>query len=234
MNWLNGIGKAINNTFSNVGKSISYGINSIGKALNILGSGTIQREINLSDEEKLMAEMADVAYKGYENYKNYTLDNELSFDGNYVYKNKDHNNDIIMALRGTDNKKDLISDIGILTNNQKYDKRFIDTLEQYNKVKSKYNNSNIRITGHSLAGSLTKHILKNNKDDNIKGFGFNSGQGLSFNEMFEDWMIKDNRFTNYKIGGDPVSALSTYGKVKYFDIGNKGILGNHSIHKFLS
>ena len=161
----------------------------------------------------------------------YKLVKSLSNDENSVYVNKDET-DVIYAQRGSHTAKDWLYDdvrlgadelTDIFERNtgipirKAGDKVFLPKRERrektnklYIKIKNMFPNANIHLTGHSLASSLTKHILHKHDDKNIRGYGFNSAPHRDFENKIKEKY--DYRYIPYRsksnIGtGDIVSSL---------------------------
>ena len=85
--------------------------------------------------------------------------------------------DVHIAFRGTDPKHlpDLISDGHILFGQEDSDSRFREANETYKKVKEKYPDRQIHLSGHSLGNSLAQSVFEKNCDDNLNMVGFNMG-----------------------------------------------------------
>jgi hypothetical protein len=175
---------------------------------------------------------------------NAKLDKKLSDDENSVYVENGGRN-IIWAQRGTARGKDIPDGIDIFRGMGMtgYDKLF--TSEMYGnvgsrkdkaekllaKIKDKYKNKKLHITGHSLGGALTKHILhKNPNDKTMYGYGYNSAHHRDFHKkqiVKEDERYKGYRTTR-KDGSDFFSALgdSSYLSTKHI----KGIDTDFLVH----
>lgn len=93
----------------------------------------------------------------------YFLDENLSTDKTKVYKTND--NEIIIANRGTSDKKDVITDLKLAFGYK--DKRFNEAKDILDKVKNKYPNSSIDTIGHSLAGVIAEELGKDPQIKNV-------------------------------------------------------------------
>ena len=206
--------------------------------------GKIGYETSLEATNKVYLPIAD------RDITNTKLDKKLSDDENSVYVENGGRN-IIWAQRGSTRLKDfVIDDVDILRGMGMtgYDKLF--TSEMYRnvgsrkdeaekllaKIKDKYKNKKLHITGHSLGGALTKHILhKNPNDKTMFGYGYNSAHHRDFHK--KQIVKEDERYKGYRTtrsdGSDPVSALgdSGYLSTKYVKgIGTDSLI--HSIDNF--
>ena len=100
------------------------------------------------------------------------------------------------------------------------------------KEKDKYKNKKLHITGHSLGGELTKHILhKNPNDKTMYGYGYNSAHHRDFHK--KQIVKEDDRYKGYRTtrvdGSDLVSALGDSGYLSTKHI--KGIGTDIFAHK---
>ena len=86
----------------------------------------------------------------------YSLDPDFSTDETKVFVN--HNDKkAVVAYRGTHLKgksalKDIGSDFALAFGMEKYNKRFQDSDKQFKKIKAKYPDFKLDVTGHSLGG----------------------------------------------------------------------------------
>ena len=100
------------------------------------------------------------------------------------------------------------------------------------KIKDKYKNKKLHITGHSLGGELTKHILhKNPNDKTMYGYGYNAAHHRDFHK--KQILKEDERYKGYRTTrtdrSDAVSAIgdSSYLSTKHI----KGIGTDIFAHK---
>ena len=115
------------------------------------------------------------------------------------------NGNIIFAIRGTKEIEDLVLDLetpsSILLN-----KRFKTLLEIVNKsikdFKSEF--GEVTFTGHSLGGLLSQMMGKEIIDS----------KAITFNAATAPWLQqgKTKRIKNFRIIGDPISKMKTFGK----------------------
>ena len=96
---------------------------------------------------------------------------------------------------------DIKSDLAIMWGLKKQDQRFKHAKSHLKKVKSKYGDKNLTITGHSLGGAITEQLARSNP--NIKGIAFNRGAGLlqAFRERPQSFIDISNR-------NDPISYFA--------------------------
>lgn len=159
----------------------------------------------------------------------YVLDYELSGRSRAMYANK---SSVFLALRGTsarDAQDDLHADGRVLVG-AKDSKRFEKAQRDLEAVRAAYPRHSIKVTGHSLGGSLALHL---NEVHGIAAHVFNPGVGL-----------RDIARTNphrslahlYVIRGDPVCALANAGSLGHlhvYDTGARSPLAAHAMANFL-
>lgn len=111
-------------------------------------------------------------------HSGYRLDNTLTNPESSVFYNP-QNNHVIVGYRGTKlgNMKDITSDFNVAIGKERRDRRFMEALDHFQQVKDKYDPAyhNIDVTGHSLGGSLAKHVNAYNQDSIISDINFNRG-----------------------------------------------------------
>jgi hypothetical protein len=169
----------------------------------------------------LQAAAADEAYKDIDKrkLKGYTVDKDLTTDETTVYisnldkSNVDELKKIIIGFRGTQTTLgvpsvfDAISDVGLFL--KKGVPGFTEKLygkyspseyrqraarELYQKIKSKYLYNSVHLSGHSLGGSLVKHVLADNPHDKrLVGYGFNAAPDDSFYKRRKN-ILNNNKY----------------------------------------
>ena len=95
--------------------------------------------------------------------------------------------------------------------------RFKNAQSHLNKVKNKYGDNNIIVTGHSLGGSISEQIARSNPNVNSIAFNRGSGPLQSFRKRPKNLIDISNR-------NDPISyfSRSSKGKRKNNIINNNG------------
>jgi hypothetical protein len=125
---------------------------------------------------------------------------ELSDRRSKVYEDNDNN--VFIAYRGTQisNRGDLLADLHIATNTQGLSSRFNEGNEKFKKTKTTLgNDKNYYLTGHSLGGSISSWVGRNN--DNISGvYSFNGGSNgyYDYKESLLDLTGVSRRKKRYK------------------------------------
>ena len=129
------------------------------------------------------------------------LDHDLSNSENKVFVDHDNNSHVVFT--GTRKPNDLITNASLLFGLENYHPRFISSKKLIDKVKSKYNNKNNKITayGDSLGGRLAEHV--SDKVDKV----ITNNKAVGKNDIFKK--INSNQI-DIRSGSDPVSILGAY------------------------
>ena len=163
----------------------------------------------------LQVEAANEAYKDIDkrSISGYYVDKDLTTDETTVYisdKKINGLSKIIIGFRGTTgitNIYDMATDAGLFLKmglpsftKELYGKyspaeyRQRDALKLYTKIKQKYVYNSVHLSGHSLGGSLVKHVLANNPHDKrLVGYGFNAAPDDAFYKRRKD-PINNNKY----------------------------------------
>jgi len=168
----------------------------------------------------------------YFNYKPTGLikDTKLSDRRSKVYTDDDKN--VYIAYRGTrfNNFNDLIADAHIWTGTEKYSSRFQESENKFNKVKSKYPDSNVILTGHSLGGQQAKYVGSKNKAKEVITYNAFSNPK---NDLLRINQKNKTKTTNYRTYYDYASfgELIPSKNSKTINIGQR-MIDPHTIHNF--
>ena len=116
--------------------------------------------------------------------------------------------DVHIAFRGTDPKHlpDLISDGHILFGQEDSDSRFREANETYKKVKEKYPDRQIHLSGHSLGSKLADSVFQKNCDDNLNMVGFNMGSNPFIEANRRGNECDKGNAVQYTTLADPIST----------------------------
>ena len=99
---------------------------------------------------------------------------------------------------------------------EKQNKRFKQSQEHLNKVKNKYGNDKIIVTGHSLGGSISEQLARSNPNINSVAFNRFSGPLQGFRKRPKNFIDSSN-------SNDPLSYFSRVNGIKRNNIiNNKG------------
>lgn len=174
--------------------------------------------IEIPENDKIFANLSNEAYKKVDERKNFEeweYQKDLSDEESAVYRNE--KGEQILAVRGTTNLKDSISDIHIIRGTMKDSKRFNKELSKAKELKGL-----IAVTGHSLGGAISNYI---SSELGIPSITFNAGY-ISDKDNLDFTKSK-----NYKISNDPVST--SLNKGKNFIMKPKKKTFEHSMENFL-
>ena len=240
------IGRKIKQTAQKVGRLFNRGRKKVGRSvkalqdklesLNVFNKNKISSVDELTDLERLAAQIAQETYKSNRDpyVGSFELQNRGSDTTTATYLDK-QNNHLIIGYRGTKSIQDVITDYQLGQGNELSTGRFQKDLEQYEQIVGFYNPSQITITGHSLGGSICFNLnaLKDNIDNVIV-----------FNPAFNQNDIKRNvsevnkkNTTIIRTAADPISILSplfSKAKIKTLQVDqNLNLIQIHSIDNFL-
>jgi hypothetical protein len=160
----------------------------------------------------------------------YQFDPSLSSDETKVFVNPDTQK-VVVAYRGTQLKdsksrwKDLKSDAALAFGLEKYDKRFQESNKHFKKVKEKYPDYKLDLTGHSLGGQISKYVTDNNLEDVNSNITFSRGTGL-----LEPFRRKSEKTTDVSNINDIISmGARLQGGNQSIEYANKGPLESHNL-----
>jgi len=111
-----------------------------------------------------------------------------------VYYSKSLNKAVV-AYRGTrpTNIRDLTADAAIAMNTHGLHPRFIKAAALARKTLKKYGRENVRLTGHSLGGSLALYANQQLGDDAVETNVYNPGATPSIETAFKDFLYSKTR-----------------------------------------
>ena len=148
---------------------------------------------------------ADIAGTGY------TIDKSKSGREHKVFVNP-KKKDVVIAYRGTDFSdkrkwfKDMLSDAAILTGTQRYNRRFKQSQEHFDKVAGHYKGYKLSTTGHSLGGAIAEHINTNNEGRVYDSITYSRGTGPA-----DVLRKKSNSVYDVSNRYDPISMFARLG-----------------------
>tara|TARA_R110002153_G_scaffold50861_3_gene142962 strand:- start:760 stop:1443 length:684 start_codon:yes stop_codon:yes gene_type:complete len=208
-----------------IGKALKNAAQLGQKAKNIavLGKKILNPNINsnlpIRHEDIIYAEISRDIYNSPGNRKDmgeFEYDNDLgdSEEGVWISNSK-----AIIAYRGSVSKKDwLVSDVKILLGTEPSDSRVQKSIRFYDKVKEKYPNKTIVLTGHSLGGRIATLV---SQATDSKVISFSTGCGMGCIKDYQKCK-GDNPPSwcglkrSHRIKGDPLSAADLYGNVNVY------------------
>jgi len=194
---------------------------------NALSKGNLVDNIDGEDDKYFKASVG--SYKKPDKRKDlgkFRYDKDLSDNENAVYVN-DEDKKVIVAFRGSVNKKDLMTDLKLAVGGIKNTERYGDTINLVRKVIDMYPDYKIEFTGHSLGGTLA--IEMNLISPTKKAVVFNAGHTPLRKKATH---INDIRY--YTTKGDVVSnlGLNSYKDVRIMKGNLQNPIKAHSLSNF--
>lgn len=164
----------------------------------------------------------------------WSLDNSLSSKHQTIYHHKDRN-EVVVAYRGTKCEDGIIkcftgdigTDIAIAVGFEHKTKRFQRSEDEFMKIMDKYGESNrVTLTGHSLGGSIARHIQSKMPEMVDEVHMFNAGTGIANSTEL------DENVHSHHILNDPLSMLGAknHHNMHFYDMDGDN---PHSLENFL-
>lgn len=130
---------------------------------------------------------------------------------------KDKNGNIVIAYRGSDDVRDIKSDLEMV-NDTELPEQFKDAQEFFEQIKEKNPNSKIILTGHSLGGALSQLVAAKNED--AFAVAFNAPGTKSIIERSSGLSDSGNIY-NVIVDGDVISGtFAQPGVTQLIDVGS--------------
>ena len=181
---------------------------------------TIGNQVRAMDTEDIVyAKMCNEVYKKPSERQN--LDGYMHTNDSDLHSIYSDGRERVLAIRGTDDLNDVVTDISIVTGREADTQRFQDEL------KFARDNNITKCTGHSLGGTISAYI---SSQLSIPCVIFNAGAGAnSVLSMFKP--SNQSLIKSYKIQGDPISLLWSQGNIKI--LAGKPDMNPHTINQFI-
>jgi hypothetical protein len=146
--------------------------------------------------------------------KGWQINTDLSTREEKVFVNE-NKGQVVIGFRGSRNIKDwTTSDVHIAVGKVGNDDRFQKSLRVYKKVKNKYKNKEISLTGHSLGGAVAFYVGRQTGSRSV-----NFNPGLSPLKHFSEGNFEGKHYV-FRTISDPVSL----GYYRFKDVSNVKIL----------
>ena len=177
--------------------------------------------MNFEEKDYIRERAARIAASAYNTNSiipGFTLNEKLSRnDGTRVYKDNTSNS-VYIGYRGTQNLRDVASDVGLAIGLEGLDTRFKKSSKILNKVQTYYPDSKIYLAGHSLGGTIVQDTVRKNKGGgDVEGFAFAAGSNplISSFKSVSDYIgltrgSNENKVNNYSNLIDPISTGSFF------------------------
>ncbi len=206
---------------------IKSGVQALGqkaKDLGVLGKKILNPSINsnlpIPQEDAVYAEISSMVYKpvgSRADVREFTYDRDMGDEQEGVWVS---GSKAIIGYRGSSTARDwLRSDVKIALGTEPSDSRVQKSIRFYDKVKEKYPNKTIVVTGHSLGNRLGNLV---SQARNVKNVGFSTGCGIGCIRDYQKCQSSNppswcGLKRSHRIKGDPLSTADLYGNVKVYD-----------------
>jgi hypothetical protein len=206
---------------------IKSGIHALGtkaKNLGVLGkkilNPTVNSNLPIPQEDDIYAQISRDVYNSVGSRKDlgeFEYDSDLGDNEEAVWVS---GSKAIIGYRGSANTRDWVySDVKIGLGTEPSDPRVQKSIRFYDKVKEKYPNKTIVVTGHSLGGRLATLV---SQATGAKAITFSTGCGLGCIRDYQKCQSSNppswcGLKRSHRIKGDVLSTADLYGNVKVYD-----------------
>jgi len=205
-------------------KSSVQALGEKAKSIGVLGkkilNPTVNSNLPIPTEDDIYAQISRDVYNSTGSRKDlgeFTYDSDMgdSEEGVWTSGSK-----AIIGYRGSSSAKDWVySDLKIALGTEPSDPRVQKSIRFYDKVKEKYPNKTIVVTGHSLGSRLSNLV---SQARGVKSIGFSTGCGIGCIRDYQKCQSSNppswcGLKRSHRIKGDVLSTADLYGNVKVYD-----------------
>jgi hypothetical protein len=143
---------------------------------------------------------------------------------------------MFLAIRGTANLSDAVTDIRLLAGNAQQSPRFTRNREEFVQIVREVQPQTVSLTSHSLGGSLAIDLFKNFQGQVPFGHNYLFNPALLIDEMIASGFTPQivEKSTVYRTPQDVVSVGSAFSnfKVKTMPLNKKDFISGHKLEVF--
>lgn len=161
----------------------------------------------------------------------FRMDKEETSSKRAVFVN-DTTREVVISHRGTDPKlaSNLSTDVALALGVEGLTQRYKNATIRDANTKVKYDGYDVRLTGHSLGGSISQHSAGQN---GLKAVVYNSGSGMLNPSHFLRPKKQKRNVTHYSVMSDPLSFTSMFRPANQQTVARKTGVNPHALDNFL-